>query len=279
MLFSIVIPTRFRDATLARCLELLAPQVASFGAEVIVTDDGASETTRMLLAARFSFARWTEGPQRGPAANRNHGASMATGDFLVFLDDDVEPAGDLLAAYSEAVRPDVDVYEGRITCRAGITTPLMHAPINETGGNLWACNMMVRRSLWTAFGGFDEDFQHPHLEDVAFRDRLRAEGCTIQFVAGATVDHPPRRLAGPKSLARHAESYFIYNYRYLKRTPSARAFFSEFLRHRVRSVLRHRLGPDSMRAMWATCVEGVCIASQWRNWDAKWRARAGSRRA
>src|SRR5581483_8798563 len=92
---SVVIPTRNRDQTLERCLALLGPQVDE-AIEVIVTDDGRSDGTRQLVESRFPFARWTPGPQRGPAANRNHGASLARGELFMFLDDDVEPSPELI---------------------------------------------------------------------------------------------------------------------------------------------------------------------------------------
>src|SRR5882724_4497385 len=95
---SVIIPTRNRDQPLRRCLTLLAPQVDT-AIEVIVTDDGRSVTTQAMVESQIPFARWIAGPQRGPASNRNHGAAQASGDFLLFLDDDVEPAAELIAGY------------------------------------------------------------------------------------------------------------------------------------------------------------------------------------
>lgn len=273
---SVVIPTRARDQALARCLSLLEAQAVSSNAEIIVTDDGLSETTRRMIEARFPFAAWTSGPQRGPAANRNQGASRATGDFIVFLDDDVEPSPDLLAAYTAAIRSDVNVYEGRTTCRAGIRSPLEQAPVNETGGWLWSCNMMVRCNFWRAFGGFDEDFRYPHLEDVIFRERLRASDEPIFFVPTASVDHPPRRRPSARTLAYHNEGYFIYQYKYLGTSPSMRVFFGELIRHRLRNVLRHRLSADSAVALGSMCIEVCHILARWHRWDRRWRGTKGA---
>lgn len=269
---SVVIPTRHRDRDLSVCLEALRPQVESAAAEVIVTDDGSESTARTLIEARFPFARWTEGPRRGPASNRNHGARQARGALIVFLDDDVVPARDLLARYAAAVSPDVDVYEGRTTCEAGVRSPLEHAPVNEAGGNLWSCNLMVRRAFWESFGGFDEDFPYPHLEDTVFRERLQRAGVHVRFVHDAVVDHPPRRLAPPRTLGRYHESFFVYSYKYEGRAPSKGDFFRDLLRNRVYRVARHPVGRDSVAALVGVLVEGAHVWRHWDEWDRKWRS-------
>jgi GT2 family glycosyltransferase len=271
MEFCVVIPTRSRDATLARCLESLRPQLDKQPADVIVTDDGASNATREMIESRFGFARWVAGPRRGPAANRNHGAALATGDFILFLDDDVEAAPGLLAGYRAAISPDINVYEGRTTCRMGLRSPLEDSPTNETGGLLWSCNMMVRTTFWRGFGGFDEDFPYPHMEDVAFRERLAAAGEPTVFVFEASVDHPPRPVPAASVLARQHESYFVYNYKYLGRPPSLREFAGLFLRHRLNTILAYRPSRDSAQALGSMCVEAVHILRHWRRWDEKWR--------
>jgi GT2 family glycosyltransferase len=272
---SIVIPTRNRDDALGRCLTLLRPQLDET-AEVIVTDDGRSPRTEEMLRSQFPFARWIPGAQRGPAANRNHGAKETTGDFIIFLDDDVEPTAELVSSYRTSIREDVNVYEGRTTCRAGLNSPLDLAPMNETGGCLWSCNMMIRRSTWQSIGGFDEDFPHAHLEDVVFRERIRTMGERPLFVPGATVDHPPRRLPPARELAMRHEGYFIYEYKYLDRAPSMSRFFSHLVRHRVNTVLQHRLSADSIAVLGGVCVESFHVLTHWRAWNRRWVATKGT---
>jgi GT2 family glycosyltransferase len=271
--FSVVIPTRNRDETLARCLTNLLKQREQIPIQIVVTDDGGSASTRHMIASTFSGAQWTAGPQRGPAANRNHGATLATGDFIVFLDDDVEPDPDLLSGYRAAIVPDVNVYEGRTTCLAGIHSPLEHAPANETGGWLWSCNMMVRRTFWQSFGGFDEEFPYPNMEDVAFRERLREAGERFVFVPGAAVDHPPRRQPGGRALARLHESQFIYHYKYVGAKPSRGKFCAFLVRHRLRQILSCPPSRDSALALVSLATEVWHTATQWPAWDRKWRDR------
>jgi GT2 family glycosyltransferase len=271
--FSIVIPTRNRDEILARCLLNLHRQRENIPIEIIVTDDGTSPATRQMLESTFPSVRWTAGPRRGPAANRNHGASLTTGEFIIFLDDDVEPEPELISGYQTAIVADVNVYEGRTTCRAGLHSPLELAPVNLTGGWLWSCNMMVRRDFWQAFGGFDEDFPYPHLEDVAFRERLREAGQTFLFVPGATVDHPPRRIPPGRVLALRHEAHFIYHYKYLGSQPSPSEFAALFVRVRLRQILNHSPSRDTALALGSMCSEAWHTLTNWRAWDRKWRDR------
>src|SRR5688500_16117871 len=92
---SVVIPTRHRNDLLALVLDRLAPGTQTLPAdqyEVIVTDDGSITTAEAMIREKFSWARWTQGPRKGPAANRNHGASLAQGEWIAFTDDDCLPS-------------------------------------------------------------------------------------------------------------------------------------------------------------------------------------------
>ncbi|QGW29722.1 glycosyltransferase family 2 protein [Phnomibacter ginsenosidimutans] len=117
--YSIVIPTYKRNHQLALCLQRLQPAAQSLEAslyEVIVTDDAADAATEQLLLTQFPWATYTAGPHRGPAANRNHGASLAIGEWLVFTDDDCLPDAQWLQAYADAIElhPDCKAFEGAI---------------------------------------------------------------------------------------------------------------------------------------------------------------------
>jgi GT2 family glycosyltransferase len=273
--FSVVVPTRNRDELLARCLEGLHAQRSRVPLQIVVTDDGRSAATRAMVSARFAGVEWTAGPQRGPAANRNHGASLAQGSFILFIDDDVEPDPGLIEGYDAAIVDDVHVYEGRTTCRAGLHSPMEHSPVNETGGWLWSCNMMVRRTFWQSFGGFDEAFPYAAMEDAAFRERLRRAEQRFLFVPAATVDHPPRRQPSGRALGRLHESEVIYRYKYLGEAPSWSAFSMFLLRHRMRHILHYRPSVDTARAVISLGSELWYVARNWKEWDRRWR-HAGS---
>jgi GT2 family glycosyltransferase len=214
LLLSVVIPTCQRADQLAECLELLAPErqgLAEDLYEIIVTDDGVNATSESLLHERFPWVKWTEGPHRGPAANRNHGAGQARGEWLVFCDDDCLPGKDLLQEYRKAFESeDAFVFEGKIRPDREKQRLDEVAPINESGGYLWSCNFAIRRSLFVEVGGFDERFPFAALEDVELRNRLLKRGLQIIFLPAAEVVHPWRRFGGFRTIRRSIESHRIY---------------------------------------------------------------------
>jgi GT2 family glycosyltransferase len=216
--FSVVIPTHKRRDLLARCLETLTAAnqgIPESAYEVIVGDDERSPETALVVKTSLPNARYIEGPSRGPAANRNHAAAHATGEWLVFTDDDCIPQENWLRSFASAICQDIEVYEGKTTCKAGFRSPLDRAPANETGGYLWSCNMMINRALFKTMGGFDEGFGAPAMEDVDLRERLRDLNHKILFVSSAEIDHPPRKLKGLAELITIHRS--VYRFEVLKR--------------------------------------------------------------
>jgi hypothetical protein len=88
---SVIIPTYNRATLLPRALDSVARQTWRCG-EVIVVDDGSADATRSLLEKmarrgrmnlRFFFQ-----DNKGPAAARNLGITMAAYPFIAFLDSD-----------------------------------------------------------------------------------------------------------------------------------------------------------------------------------------------
>src|SRR3954467_6701568 len=85
---SVIVPVHNGETTMARCLGALA-QTPTGLCEIIVVDDRSTDRTA-ALAASYG-ARVLKNPGgRGPAAARNAGAAIATGDILLFVDADVE---------------------------------------------------------------------------------------------------------------------------------------------------------------------------------------------
>lgn len=272
-LISVIIPTCHRNDLLAKCLDCLAPgvQTLHFGRyEVIVTDDGATSTAQQLVTENYPWAKWTQGPRKGPAANRNHGARIASGNWLAFTDDDCLPTPEWLEAYSDSIRPESLVYEGKTICAQGLPSPLYASPTNETGGYLWSCNMMISAALFTKLGGFDETFPFAAMEDVDFRDRIQAAGHTFPFVEAALVDHPPRPVPSAKRRAEMMASEYLFFARKgipFKLWPSLK--FRAYVR--LREIARQRKGIDSIRAVPHLIVELATIWRLFPQWEATWR--------
>ena len=261
-LISVVVPTCGRPDLLARCLDRLAPGVQTLPAddyEVIVTDD-ARQSCEEWLRERYPWAIWNAGPRRGPAANRNSGARRARGNWIAFIDDDCLPSIKWLAAYAAALTDDCQVYEGRTTCEAGVTSPLYTSPVNLTGGYLWSCNMLVQTDTFAHLGGFDEHYPYPYLEDVDFRERLVASGREFRFFPEAVVDHPPRAIAGPAQLARYHMSYFYHWSNRRESGPFTLRLLMLILKSRIRILLHYPPSIDSVLAVVNSGLELVWTA-------------------
>jgi GT2 family glycosyltransferase len=216
--FSVIIPTCNRLDELAACLERLAPDVQcvnELGYELIVTDDGRKSPAQKLVIDRFPWARWTAGPAKGPAANRNHGASLSSGQWLVFIDDDCLPEPQLLRAYQQPALSEISastvVLEGP-TLRIGVPPSLLWvAPHNPNGGACISANFAIRKNDFETSGGFDERYPSAAIEDTEFFSRLQLSGGVTRFVADAIVHHPLRKRGAAQSLANKWEGKVIFS--------------------------------------------------------------------
>jgi len=196
-MFSIVIPTCNRNDLLSKCLDMVNDGLLLLDKEVeiIVSDDGKDDNAKNLIEKNYPFARWVEGPKRGPAANRNNGVKNSKGEWLVFVDDDCLPQHNWLAAYALAIENNKEtlVFEGRIEADRPRERFDEQAPVNLNGGNLWSCNFAIQREFFLQLGGFDESFPFAAMEDVDFHIRAKALTKVI-FIPEAVVIHPWRRI-------------------------------------------------------------------------------------
>lgn len=281
-MLSVIVPTCHRNDLLARCLDRLAPGAQSLPAseyEVVVTDDGSKSSAEELVRSRYPWAHWAAGPRRGPGANRNAGARRGTGEWLVFTDDDCLPSPGWLEGFARSVRLGVPIYEGRTTCEAGVASPLEHAPVNETGGWLWSCNMMVRCDVYQSLGGFDEEFPHPHMEDVDFRERAVGAGHEFVFVPEAVVDHPPRLMKTGAAIAKTHESEYLFYYKCGGSGPFASQHLRRLLGFRGRALLRCRRARHLLPSLGSTLTELAYVVRHAPEWDRKYKARYATGRA
>lgn len=85
---SVIIPTYNRAALLREAIQSVLDQTfADF--EIIVVDDGSrDETVSVVAGMGDSRVRYVYQVNAGRAAARNHGLSLAQGEFVAFLDDD-----------------------------------------------------------------------------------------------------------------------------------------------------------------------------------------------
>ncbi|GAC1583388.1 MAG: glycosyltransferase family 2 protein [Candidatus Velthaea sp.] len=194
-----------RPHLLARVLEACFDQrLPADQYEVVLVNDGSPDDTaeviermRPLARCRFEVIHQANG---GLAKARNAGIARATGERIVFIDDDVLPTP-MFAA--EHIRSD-DLHGDVIVRGAVINTESFDAlppPIwtlaNYSGNYFWTSNVSVRRSRLDAAGGrFDDSFSEYGWEDIELGMRFRALGTKGVFNKRAVAFHYKPRPKG-----------------------------------------------------------------------------------
>ena len=96
MRLSVVVATHNRKESLRCCLHSLQDQTLA-ATELIVVDDGSDDGTAEMVQLEFPAVRLVrQDTNCGPAAARNKGLLLATGEIVAFTDDDCLPSPDWL---------------------------------------------------------------------------------------------------------------------------------------------------------------------------------------
>ena len=149
MTFSIIVPTFNEERIIANTLEAIRHHLSNIDYELIVTDDGSTDRT-CDIAERYAdrVVRLT-GPKGTIGANRNRGARVAHGEYLVFVDADIfiPRANDCFAAIAADFKdnPRLVGLTVKITFAPGEERPIdaiMHAILSRV---FWLMNRVLRK--------------------------------------------------------------------------------------------------------------------------------------
>lgn len=166
-----IIPTLNEGEWLPGLLADLAVQTRPAD-EVLVVDAGSADDTAAVATA--AGVRVLQAARRGAGPQRNAGVAAATGDLLVFVDADARLAPDVLErVLAGVVRRGLDAacpiflpWPGTPLLRAFFAWLdaifVLTAPFFACGGGGF---LVVRRTLFTRLGGFDDRyrFEDAHL--------------------------------------------------------------------------------------------------------------------
>jgi glycosyltransferase involved in cell wall biosynthesis len=103
-LISVIIPTYNRASVLGVCIEAVLKQKFTDW-ELVVVDDGSTDLTEEVVFPYLQDKRckYIKQENKGVSAARNKGASVANGEYLVFLDSDDEVTLNWLSDFAKSL--------------------------------------------------------------------------------------------------------------------------------------------------------------------------------
>jgi glycosyltransferase involved in cell wall biosynthesis len=208
---SVVIPTYNRVDRLRRVLDALAQQTyPSERFEVVVVSDGSTDGTNGYLAEQPVPNLVSDVQENaGPAAARNRGVKLARGRLILFLDDDVVAAPDLVQRHvDQHAGHDGDlVVIGPMLSPTGFAmspwvaweqamlvkqyTAMEEGRFQATFRQFYTGNASVPRARLLDVGGFDTTYRRA--EDVELAHRLHDAGLGFAFDPKAAGYHYAER--------------------------------------------------------------------------------------
>ncbi|MEO0453179.1 MAG: glycosyltransferase [Verrucomicrobiota bacterium] len=199
--FSIIVCTYNGSRTLKQTLESLSTlRYPDF--EVIIINDGSTDGTADILSSDSNYGVITQENQ-GLSVARNRGADEATGEILVYTDDDCMPDTDWLFHLADTFQstefaavggpnlspPAAQWRQATVAAAPGVPTHVLLTDMEAE--HIPGCNFAIRREALESIGGFDPIYRKAG-DDVDLCWRLRDAGYQIGFNPSAMVWHHRR---------------------------------------------------------------------------------------
>ena len=201
---SIVVPTHGRPAAITQCLDALAAlDYPSGRLEVVVVDDSSPVPVDLRGRPFSGTLTLVRTPRNaGPAVARNLGAREASGEILLFTDDDCRPQTGWAKALVQAADGHPTTLAGGMTLN-GLPTNVFAQASQDLVTYLYRAfeesrslvpfftsnNIALRREAYLELGGFDESFRLSAAEDRDFCERWSEVNGGLRFVPEARVLH------------------------------------------------------------------------------------------
>ncbi|MGY1745236.1 glycosyltransferase [Blastococcus sp. SYSU D00695] len=290
---SVVIPThQRRDLVVGAVRALLAQEEPPL--EVVVVVDGSTDGTAEALRALTSPTPVlvVEQDNQGQARARNRGAELARGELLLFLDDDMLAAPDLLRRLREAHERGADAVTGHIPTVPGTEMfrlpgvldwaeqrrqRLSATPGPPPVGDVLGGQLSVRREVFEALGGFDDRrFTIGGAyggEDGDLAHRLLAGGHRVVFAPDAVSSQV--NVVPPRTYLRNWHQAGASDAVYLRKHPSQRAEIARSkrpLERWNRRVIRPLARVPGLRSAVAAVASPLAAAVARRRPEDRWAA-------
>lgn len=199
MNISVIIPVLNEEESIRELLEGLLKQSRP-PEEIVITDGGSSDATPQIIAQYAEHhpeVRMLREAHALPGRGRNLAATVASGEWLAFIDGGVVPANDWLAQLVEcaASDPNTDVVYGA-------WEPVTDTFFKECAAIAYACvpnresveevkrsralfSSLMRRCVWRDVGGFSEHLRSA--EDLLFINKIDEKPFQVRYTPAALV--------------------------------------------------------------------------------------------
>ncbi|MBD3355129.1 glycosyltransferase [Candidatus Woesearchaeota archaeon] len=170
---SVIITTKNEENHIKDCLKSVIKQTYP-NIEIIVVDNNSTDDTASI-AKRFGIKVYNKGPER--SAQRNYGANISSGKYILYLDADMILSPDLVKNCVEIISKDPSITG-------------LHIPEKIIGNGFWIkvrdfersfyngtavdCVRFVSRKAFDEVNGFDLNMTGP--EDWDFDKKIRSIG-------------------------------------------------------------------------------------------------------
>jgi GT2 family glycosyltransferase len=216
---SVVVPVFNGEETIVSTVESLFRQRYQ-PREVIVIDDGSTDETAIRLRALSNRIEYRRQTNAGPAAARNAGIRLSSGDLVAFTDSDCLPDETWLGSLVEGFTDPRVGGVGGIVRGGGETIVSEYVdmirlldPGFEDGKipYLITANAAFRREVLFDAGLFDERFRKPGGEEPDLCRRIRDLGYEFRLAEGALVTHRHRQSVRSllRTIANYGEGRFL----------------------------------------------------------------------
>lgn len=251
---SIVIPT-YNSAKTLRGVILSCLAQTYKNIEIIVVDNNSNDNTKKI-AMDLGVRVYNIGPER--AAQRNFGAKMATGDYLIFLDSDIFLSNKVVEECLKTVKyENADIITFReFVVGEGFWTMCrkIEAQCYFGDDTIEAPRFYSKRTFFD-IGKYDENLNLTGTEDWDLREMALKKGYKIFRIASPTYHYEGRTYLKKRIINKcyYAQSFIVYNDKYKGKTKIP--FFRKCYIKNWRLLIHHPILTSGF--MFMKVLEGV----------------------
>jgi GT2 family glycosyltransferase len=232
------------------CLQTLALRLNQVPFEIILVDNGSTDETAQLLERVRGLKVHRNARNVGFPAGVNQAARLATGEFLLLLNNDTQVLAKSIDAAAEflGTHPDVGAVGGKVVLldgtlqeggciivedgygqQQGRAEDVYHPAFNFQRDVDYCSGvfLMTRHELFSKLGGLDEALSPGYFEDTDYCVRLRKAGCRVVYLPDALTLHYENATSStlfdvPELFHRHHDYFAALHADWLRTQPSNR---------------------------------------------------------